>query len=149
MSSSEAPQKQPERSQVIKVYVTPEEKRRVQRLAKELGCSMSEVLQPSDPNQSQDSISRVRLRVDLRMLTVQLRRLLEKMEGAGREPTPDGRLSSGDTPGLAFGEALVADIRDLIGAAGQALAAVPQGGAMKDRASEVEGGTVAPQRTLR
>ena len=149
MSSSAAPQKKPDRSQVIKVYVTLEEKRRVQRLAKESGCSMSEVLQPSDSNRSQGSVSRLRPWVELRMLTVQLRRLLEKMEGAGREPTTDGRRPSADTPGVAFGEAVVADIRELIGAARQALAALPQEGAMGDLGRDGEGATDAPHRTHR
>jgi hypothetical protein len=134
---------------MIKVYVTPEEKRRVQQMAQMLGCSMSEVLHPSDPNRSRGPVSRLRRRVDLRMLTIQLRRLLEKMEGAGSEPLPDGRPPSADTPGIAFDETLVADIRDLIVAAQQALSVLPQEGAMGDLGRDGEGATDVPQPTNR
>jgi hypothetical protein len=134
---------------MIKVYVTPEEKRRVQQMAQMLGCSMSEVLHPSDPNRSRGPVSRLRRRVDLRMLTIQLRRLLEKMEGAGSEPLPDSRPPSADTPGIAFDEALVADIRDLIVAAQQALSVLPQEGAMGDLGRDGEGATDVPQPTNR
>ena len=149
MSSSEAAQKQSGRSEVIKVYMTPEEKRRVQQLAKELECSMSEVMQISDPNRSRDPVCCLRRRVDVRMLNVQLHRLLERMEGAGGEPMPDGRPLSGNRLGVAFGEALIADVRDLISAAQEALAALPPGGVPGDPAGDAEGMTDAPQRMHR
>jgi len=143
MSSSEAVQTQSGRSQVIKVYVTPEEKRRVQQLAKELGCSMSEVMQISDPNRSRDPVCCLRHRVDVRMLNVQLHRLLERMEGAGGEPMPDGRPPSADRFGVAFGKALIADVRDLIRAAQEALAALPQAGVPGEPVRDAEGTTDA------
>jgi len=119
MSSTPRTAEHPGRSSVIKVYVTPGEKRRIRCIAQELDCSMSEFVHANGVGG--DAAEALRHRVDLRMLTVQLRTLLESI-------TPPETISHRETieqpckgSRPVVDGALAADVRVLVEAAGQAL----------------------------
>ena len=101
---------------VIRVYVSAEEKRRIQAEAKALNCSMSEILHPTRPENTAGDPRRQR--VDLRMLNVQLRGLLGRIAAAGDASTPTAGASA------PIDESLIAEVRDVTERARQVLSAV-------------------------
>jgi len=115
MSSTPRTNEQPRRRRVIKVYVTPGEKRRIRWVAQPLNCSMSDVLYFNGVVRSGETLVPLRHRVDLRMLTIQLRTLLEKIT------LPERIEGAGAMSRSGIDAALAADLRALTEAAARDL----------------------------
>lgn len=100
--SSSASDDAPNRSRgqrVIKVYVTATEKARIKARAQRVNRSMSEYVRAAALDRGPGNLLEVLLRVDLRVLNVQLRDLLDRTTACGRASPPE------------WGEERVAEIR--------------------------------------
>lgn len=102
---------------VIKVYVTPSQKERIQNRARRVNRSMSEYLQTAGLHGGPGELLEVLVRVDLRMLNVQLRDLLERMETSRQAPPMQAPPVDVE---------LWTDVRDVVGRIGRALKCIEE-----------------------